>query len=362
MATDTVTSEVLVDADPRVGDPARPYAPSWVDRLSTWLEGLPGPTWVAYLGVMTLTIAVSVVRPVVTGEEDPLVWAVSVFWGVVLPLGLWLFAYLADVAGSAFDDFRQALSVPDEVAGRLRYRLTVTPARPAWVILVVSAVFTGLYYIGDPVASNIVGLSPPELAIRFASETFFGGLVLILIFQAIRQLRDVGRIHDSATSIDLFRPTPLYAFSRYTSRAAIVIALVFIVPTLVATAQSPTNTSYLLILLPWILVGIATAAAVFVMPLRGMQRRITAEKRRLQTEVGVRIEDALDTMHERIDTADPAGARTQHEILQALVMERDLVDKLPTLPWRPGTAGAVVSAVVAPLALFVVTQLLEPLI
>jgi hypothetical protein len=311
---------------------------------------------------MALTITGSLVQPAIAGEEDPLVWLGQAFWGVVLPLGLWLFAYLADVAGSAFDDFRPALSTTDEAAWRMRYALTVTPARPAIVLLIASAAFSGLYYIADPVASNIVGLPPPALATRFASESFFGGLVLVLLYQAFRQLSDVGRIHASATRVDLFRPTPLYAFSRYTSRAAIVIALVFIVPTLVATAQSQTTTSYILIILPWILVGVVAAAAVFVMPLRGMQRRITSEKRRLQTEVGIRIEDAIETMHDRIDADDPAGARAQHEVLQALVMERELVEKLPTLPWRAGTLGAVVSAVVAPLALFVVTRLLERVI
>jgi hypothetical protein len=51
-----------------------------------------------------------------------------------------------------------------------------------------------------------------------------------------------------------------------------------------------------------------------------------------------------------------------HDTLGVLVMERDLVDKLPTLPWRAGTAGAVASAIVLPIGLFVVTRLLERVI
>lgn len=369
MTTDTVTSDLTIDAgamaevtSSQAEDSAPPYPPSWVDRLSDWLEGLPGPTWAAYLGLMVIAVAVSLAEPAIDAEEDPAIWVGGVFWGVVLPLSLWLFAYLSNVAGSAFDDFRPALATPDAAASRLRYRLTVTPARPALLILVASGVFDAVYYLFDPVASNIVGLSPIGLAARFAAETFFGGLILVLVYQAFRQLRDVSRIHASAARIDLFRPTPLYAFSRYTSRAAIAIALIVIVPSLVGTAQSQNATSFFVIVLPWILAGFVAAAVVFVMPLRGMQQRITAEKRRLQTEVGIRIEDAIETMHDRIDADDPAGARAQHEVLQALVMERDLVEKLPTLPWRAGTLGAVISAVVAPLALFVVTRLLERVI
>lgn len=362
MATDAVTSERAMGAAGAESAAVQPYPPSWIDRLAAWLEALPGPTWAAYLAVMAVATMASILQPALDGEDDPVAWAGYAFWGIVVPLGLWLFAYLSDIAGAAFDDFRPALSVSDDDARAMRYALTVTPARPALAIMMASAVFTAMYYVLDPVGSNLVGLTVPALVARFASETFFGGVLLTLLYQASRQLRDVGRIHDDATRVDLFRPGPLYAFSRYTARAAIVIALIFIVPTLVATAQSPTTTGYLLVVAPWIIGAVVAAAAVFVLPLRGMQRRIMSEKRRLQTEVGMRIEDTLATMHERIDADDPAGARAQHEVLQALVMERDLVDKLPTLPWRPGTLGAVVSAIIAPLGLFVVTRLLERVI
>jgi hypothetical protein len=29
----------------------RPYAPSWIDRLTAWVERLPGPSWLYYLGL-----------------------------------------------------------------------------------------------------------------------------------------------------------------------------------------------------------------------------------------------------------------------------------------------------------------------
>lgn len=362
MTTDAVTSERAMGAVGAEPAAVRPYPPSWVDRLASWMERRPGPTWAAYLVLMVIASLASMMQPALAGEDDPWVWAIQVFWGIVVPLALWLFASLSDVAGSAFDEFRPALSTSEDEAQRMRYALTVTPARPAMTVLIISAVFTALYYIADPVASTVAGLPLPALVVRFLSETFFGGLILVLLYQTFRQLRDVGRIHASATRVDLFRPGPLYAFSRYTARTAIVIALIFIVPTLVATAQSPISAGYVLLIAPWVVVGVVAAASAFVLPLRGMQRRIASEKRRLQTEVGLRIEDTITTMHERIDADDPAGARAQHEVLQALVMERDLVDRLPTLPWRPGTLGAVVSAVVAPLGVFVLTRLLERVI
>jgi hypothetical protein len=199
------------------------------------------------------------------------------------------------------------------------------------------------------------------MVLRYASEVFFGSIILVLVIQSIRQLRAVGRIHASATRVDLFRPAPLYAFSVLTSRTAMVIAVVFTVPSIVAAGQIGDETA-LLFVVPWVAVGIVAAATVFAMPLRGMQRRITAEKRRLQGEVGARIEATIGAIHRAVDGGDMTAAATMHDTLGVLVMERDLVDKLPTLPWRAGTAGTVASAIVLPIGLFVVTRLPERII
>lgn len=108
--------------------------------------------------------------------------------------------------------------------------------------------------------------------------------------------------------------------------------------------------------------GVIAAAAVFVVPLRGMQRRILAEKRRLQAEVGFRLEATIEAVHRAVDEGDLPAAAKMHDALGVLLMERDMVDKLPTLPWRPGTLGGVASAIALPLGLFVATRFLDRLI
>jgi hypothetical protein len=60
-----------------------------------------------------------------------------------------------------------------------------------------------------------------------------------------------------------------------------------------------------------------------------------------------------------VDAGEIVEAGKMDDALHALISERDLVEKLPTLPWRPGTLGAVVSAIVLPLALFVVERALN---
>jgi hypothetical protein len=336
----------------------RPYAPGWVDRITEALERLPGPTGLAYLAVAGVLVAVSLTTPVVSTGFATDALATQVFWGMAPAALLWLAHDLSGVAGTALDTFRPALTATDAEVRDLRYRLTVTPARGSAVILVLSAITTPLYYVLDPVGSSIVGLSPAGLVLRYVNEVFFGALLIVILYQSLRQLRLVSRVHAGATRVDLFRPAPLYAFSVLTSRTAMVLALAFTVPTLVAAAQAPT-TSMAFLIAPWVLIGIAGAAIVFVVPLRGMQQRIVAEKRRLQSEVGLRIERTVDVIHVRLDGGDLAGAGSMKGALDVLLTERDLIEKLPTLPWRPGTLGGLVTAIGLPIALFVATRLIE---
>ena len=52
------------------------------------------------------------------------------------------------------------------------------------------------------------------------------------------------------------------------------------------------------------------------------------------------------------------GVAALQATLNVVIAQRDLVAHLPTLPWRPGTARGLLTAVVLPLAMFVITRLI----
>ncbi len=200
-------------------------------------------------------------------------------------------------------------------------------------------------------------VSPLGLALRYAIEAAFGAVVLVVLYQAVRQLRLVSRIHEAATRVYLYRPEPAFAFSVLTARTAMAIALVFTVPTLVAALQVSSESNAILIYAPWVAVGVSAAVAIFILPLRGMQRRIRAEKRRLEDEAGRRVERVSEEISRRVDDGDFAGVAALQASLNVVIAQRDLVAHLPTLPWRAGTARGLLTAVVLPLVMFVVTRL-----
>lgn len=364
MATDAVTASDLPQEEayaepPPAGEVAASlYGPSWVDRLISWMEDVPGPTWLAYLALAAVLMAGAAGLVMLRSVPDLDVALANVFWGAIIPLAIWLAGHLARVAGSAFDAFRPLLGVPDPEADRMRHGLTVIPPRPALAILVLMAVFTPLYWLADPAGSAVVGMTQVELVARFFSETLFGALLIVLAYQTVRQLRAVDRIHAAAARIDLFRPAPLYAFSALTSRAAIVLALLFIVPTAVAGGIAG-NVGTLWLFYAFAAVGVVLALVVFVAPLLGMRRRIVAEKQRLQAAAGKRLAATIASVHAAIDRDDLPAASGMRDALEALIAERNLVDHLPTFPWRPGTLGAVVGAILVPLMLSLASRLIE---
>jgi hypothetical protein len=60
-----------------------------------------------------------------------------------------------------------------------------------------------------------------------------------------------------------------------------------------------------------------------------------------------------------VDADDLARMDGLNKALASLVVERDLLARLPTWPWQPGTLGAFATAIVLPVALFLVTRALE---
>jgi hypothetical protein len=338
---------------------ARPYPRSWLNLLFEAVTRLPGPTWLAYVVLAIPSIVVSNaalwlsgLRP--WGELDP----AQVFWGLAGAFIVAATYYLRNVAGDAFDAFRPALGGSVADADQERYRLTTIPARGVLLITLVSFGIGPLYYAADPVGSQVVGLSPAGLAARLVSEGLSTVFVLAIIYQALRQLRQVGRLHKVAERVDPFSPLPLYAFSRLTAQTAGVLILFnaagFVLnPALLASDGGTVLT------VGW-LAGISLVAGfIFIAPLRGMHGRLTGEKERLEAAAGERLRALLAELNAAIDARASAQVDALDRTISALRHEREILAKLPTWPWSGATIRGFASALFLPIALFLIQRFLS---
>lgn len=339
-----------------------PYPASWLNQLLAFIEGLRWPAWLTYSVLSVLGIVASHTQLWTTGEVPPWSFTVAYTYYGILPFALlWAVGYLDRVAASSFDTFTPALTVAASELERLRYQLTVVPAVPALVIAFVTFALTAASYALDPVASDVVGLPVPILAGRFLIEGFNGAVALVIVYQLLRQMRQVRGLLARSTRVDLFQPGPLYAFSKLTSRTGIV--LVVFVGSSVLVAPLPVDSGlFLLVWAPWLVGPSIIAAVAFFLPLQGMHVRLVAEKERLQDEAEQRLKRVLQEVNRRVDADDLSRADDLNKSLATMLQQRDVLAKLPTWPWSTGTLRAFVTAILLPLGLFLVQRVLSQLV
>jgi hypothetical protein len=357
-ASEVAGAQVLTGGDKA----ATAYAPSWLNRVIAWIDRAPGPTWATYVALTVASVAFSNAQGWASGVLPFGAMRLDyTYWGVFLIALIWVVAYLDRVAGEAFDRFRPALDVSDADAAQLRYRLVVLPSRTAVIITVFALVVTPLYYVADPAGALITDLTPLGLGLRALAEGFSSAVLLIIIVQLFRQLRMVTSIVAAAPRVDVFQPGPLYAFSKLTSRTAIAVVLLIGTSSLVA-APPVESTSAWLLWAPWIIGLPAFAIAAFVLPLRGMHLRLVAQKERLAGDAEARLQRLLGGINDDVDAGDLTRADAYQKTLTTLIQQRDIIAKLPTWPWSPGTLRAIVTTVALPLLIFLSQRFLTQLI
>jgi hypothetical protein len=338
------------------------YRASWVDRLLVRLEGLPGPTWLAFTGVAAASLAYVMILLALSGHDPTVVGPRFALISLAPTLVLVLMRHLNLVARESFDRFRPLLEVDEAAAAQLRRGMSVLPERPVMII------------VGAVIPANIIGAAtaPSNFEIEGTSLAASTMLVtyaclvstsyLVLTLQIVRQLMSVERIHREAKRIDLFNVTPLHAFSRLTSQAS--LGLLVLVGLLIATTvpqmvmassnQVVTATSIALY------GGLGVAAiASFVLPLYGLHGRIEIEKERLQADADALLESLLGALHHDTSRLDLSRADGLNKLLGSAFQERELLSRLPTWPWQAATLRAFVSALILPVLVYVLARAAE---
>ncbi|MBF8290093.1 MAG: hypothetical protein HW391_1061 [Chloroflexi bacterium] len=357
-----MTSEITATASQPVdaASSSRPYAPSWVNLLTSWIEALPGPAWVAYGVAMTGGVLLSAWSAIAVAAELSLAVGGALYYGALPFAVIALIHSLDRTASSALGVLRPVLAMDDAEISETHHQMTVAPARPAMIVTLIAAIVGPVTYALDPIGSQIVGYGPVTLFFRWAWESLITAVFLILIYHSFRQLRLISRIHERVGRIDVFDQAPLYAMSRVTSSTAVGLLLLLVPSLFLFPAEA--GVSYLVITAGWYGFAVIVCGAAFALPMRGMHDRLVAEKRRLQGEIGRRITSTLEAVQVAVDAGDVAAIEARNRALATLVASRDVVNRVPTWPWSTGALTGFASAIVLPIVLFLVQRVLSQLV
>ena len=324
---------------------------SWVDLLTDEIDRLPGPTWLAYLVAFAVLLLLAnsagwLDGYLPLGSFDVYLSSLAAF-GVS---GLAAIHYLDRETEIAVDRLRPALSVNDEAFLELRRRLTELPAGPTifWTLV---GLAIAVAYATD---SSIRLRGQASVTVDIAIALVGSPLLAVLFYHAVRQLWLISHIQTQLASIDLFQRESLVAFSGVTARTGLIIlALAYL---LAAPEPSPLQNPSLIV---FVGLSVLLAVAAFVLPMYGMHRRIAAEKSRLATLANQDLKVALARLSAGAQAGDLTDAEGLNQHLSSLIIQRDVIAAIPTWPWEPDTLRAFSTAVVLPIALWLIFRVFE---
>jgi hypothetical protein len=231
------------------------------------------------------------------------------------------------------------------------------PNRSVLISMSLGAVLTFVTLRMFPETSRPFMDTPLATVVNMTLSMLAAAFSVTAMYLTFRQLRLIRRTYAQATGLDLFRAKELYAFSGLTLRMGIGWLIVFYSGALFYPA--------LVRNIPWassaglVLAGIAVS---FVTTLFDIHKRIDAVKASHLAEIDGRLKGAFTELHRRIDAGEAGTLAPLREVMDALLVEREVVAKIPTWPWQSGTAAGFLAAILLPLVVWGVQTVLQRLL
>ena len=330
-----------------------PFKPSALHAVYRWIDRLPGPYWLFSVAFVVIT---GLLNLVVAWTAHILPFG-QVNWDYALTGMFFAYYFLAinlllRAARNAASEFLTTLDVDESKSRLILFEFTHLPALPVGVFFVLGAILGlgfGIYLF--PTAPEM-DHAFPTLEIPMYSLSM--GTGFILLYMILRATRLIGRLFRERLIIDIFDQTALHAISRYSAWLVIVIAINTFLQFLLIPSFVDISASFLALnAFDWLIV-----LFVFWLPLRGVNRTLVSEKRRLLKDVNLRLKTNFDLLGSKVDSHEYENMGSLQAMISSLHLQQESIKSISTWPWQPSTLTALLTAAVLP----VLTSLLVEVI
>jgi len=332
---------------------------SWIDKLIAWVELLPGPNWLFYLiSLITLGIAnnsilwIEGINPVghfVFGESTDAIWAVGF---------LAFFHHNKAIAKEVLLEILPLIDTADENYSSLENRLLNLPAKLGWLAIGMGTIL--LTPVSLTYANTTFSLLSSKVYTVLTGTLFAAGF-FAFIFQTMRQLRIISSLQTSISGIDLLNLRPALAFSKFTSKTGMLLIffVVFAVIQAIVLGSSVEDATEYSAWLALNLSMLAGSLAIFVLPLASLRYKLLEEKKRYLEELNKLIKSIYAQIRERLSHNKLEETSELKTALEILLVEREDIRSVSTLPWETSTFRSFASTFLFPIILWAATRILE---
>lgn len=353
----------MTDAGERTAATAPRYAPGWIDVLTGAVGRLPVPFGFVYLAI---GLVLSMVRTSIGWIDGSYpvgtISRVHVLDGLIPLYFLFVIHLLDDMAGRALADYRTRLQAADSDYVDLQYRLTTLPFASTLVVSILGlglgAVYIQFFLSPVDIATSHYLTSPAAAVVDTVLSALSGLMMVLFGYHTVHQLWTISRIYTRHTNVSIFDIGPLYALSRVMAVTTVSLLLFTYVYLAFYGDWQINSASNAVILAAILLVALLT----FIVPLYGAHRLLQRAKHQRLSEIAHRVEGVGDALHARADAGEYTD-EVDHIVtaLDGLLKERAIVAKAPTWPWEPDAVRAVLTAVLLPIFIWLLTRILERL-
>jgi hypothetical protein len=330
------------------------YRPGVLSRFLASVDDLPYHGWWLFplLYVLLFVWSHGIVwatGQVPFGSIHP-VLAVGHFYA---PYTLAAIALINRASERALSAFWPATGWPDEERETWRFWFVNSRAGYGLATLVVAAVVTVVAFLEAAPEAIGPGANRTVLFAAYVPSAFFGYWVVLLAFlHTLHQLRLVARIHREATAIDPFDRVSVYAFSYVTAMTGVAYVISGYYTLTLNSAFQAGNPIAIAVLAGVFVIGIAC----FFLPLWGIHERLVQEKQILVRDVELRLKRLSQEMYRRIDAGEFDGTKVVSDALAGVSDARKRIFEVPTWPWRPQVLSGFLSALLLPVAVYLLTR------
>jgi hypothetical protein len=326
---------------------------SWLDRQTIWIDHLPFPTWLLYIGLILAGEILFNLAFWIDGSRP--FWERVTLRSVSVPLVFLcpaLYHYLTKAGSKALQDFRPLLDADEKEIAKIDKALNYLPSRVNWIILFLAIGGSIWYVFGSP---NTFGDIVPQTILP-VSIVFISSVIIVIpfysqCFRIVRQVRILQDLYQRASNINLLHLEPAHAFARLTASTRGGLILLMVVGILY-------NPELGVGVNLWAsLIAVFFGILIFIIPLMGLRHRLVTEKNQRLKEVIELLQLTTDEIHSMVRNQNNTEITEAKLKMNALIEEKELFDKVSTWPWDTGTIRGFTTTLILPIGIWFITRL-----
>lgn len=327
------------------------FQPHFIDLIIARVERFSMPYLLFYILLFFAVGVIFIVIAWLQGFLDVGVIELSYFvFGTWIAENLFINHFLTSSSLTSLSEFKTQLNITDSELEKLQYSISHIPRFRAnlWSIVGLFVGFVVVLYLKN---LNVPGIHSFPITYLAISSSFGASFWFAGGYRAFRQLRIISQLFDSIENVNIHDLSSIYGLAIFPAKVVFVVILFLYANPAFILFPEMFSDPYILVL--WGFMTISSLG-IAVLPLRGINQKLSEEKDRLLMENGLRLDLATEALYNQVDSGEHQKLDKLERGINALIAVRKDIETVSTWPWKTDTIRWLATALILPLGLWII--------